>query len=487
MEAEQAQHSGATARLASAVACKKVNMQAAGLPLYQTVFGQIVDYVCAAAGLEARAANDPDARAQVSAAVESVLQLSSLAYFLTLPAQERMQQVGEGRVLIHGQHKRQHTACMGLLSLSKQGHKMSCMLWQLRQPTESASRQETLLASCNLVCLADGGRSSHQLRHLLVQQPQRQRTLTRHPVSRHAAPAGNAPAVRRAGSSSAGRGSFGPLQQHTWAAGAGTYKSCPGSSSSCIPRQQQPGRQQQCSSAPAGCCAVLLPSCCGFEGLGCGSLRRHQVLQAAAQRAAVSAVSGVWCADSQGVARTALPDACGGFELSLCKAHQQSSKNAAGSLLCVLQAAQVTAKAPGAAVLKEQVFPMFESAGRMHMAVKGKGEGWLAELSARDASLFAATCSDACDMRHTCRRAAAATGEGPLVGGRLQRTGSSSGAPWGAECASLQNQAASAGWQQHCRQQQQQGVDGSTLGCSAQQPRRQHGFCCSRCSSSSLV
>lgn len=164
---------------------------------------------------------------------------------------------------------------------------------------------------------ADGGRSSHQLRHLLVQQPQRQRTLTRHAVSRHTAPAGNAPAVRRAGSSSTGRGSFGPLQ-HAWAAGAGsTYKSCPGSSSSCIPRQQQqPGRQQQqCSSAPAGRCAVLLPSCCGFEGLGCGPLSRHQVLQAAAQRAAVSAVSGAWCAGSQGVARAALQEASGDVEV----------------------------------------------------------------------------------------------------------------------------------------------------------------------------
>lgn len=121
MEAEQAQHSGAAARLASAVAYKKVNMQAAGLPLYQTVFGQIADYVCAAAGLEARAANDPDARAQVSAAVESVLPLSSLAYFLTLPAQERMQQVGGERVLMHGQHKRQHRqpACVGCLSQSR--------------------------------------------------------------------------------------------------------------------------------------------------------------------------------------------------------------------------------------------------------------------------------------------------------------------------------------------------------------------------------
>lgn len=97
VEAEQAQHTGATARLASTVAYKKVNMQAAGLPLYQQVFGQVVDYVCAATGLEAKAASDPDARSQVSAAVESVLPLSSLAYFLTLPAQERMQQVRQGQ------------------------------------------------------------------------------------------------------------------------------------------------------------------------------------------------------------------------------------------------------------------------------------------------------------------------------------------------------------------------------------------------------
>lgn len=93
MEGEQAQLTGTTARLASAVAFKKVNMDAAGLPLYQSVFSQIVDYVSAAAGLQAKVASDPDARAQVSAAVESVLPLSSLAYFLTLPAQERMQQV----------------------------------------------------------------------------------------------------------------------------------------------------------------------------------------------------------------------------------------------------------------------------------------------------------------------------------------------------------------------------------------------------------
>jgi hypothetical protein len=115
VEAEQAQHSSTTAHLASAVAYKKVNMQAAGLPLYQTVFGQIVDYVCAAAGLEAKAASDPDARAQVSAAVESVLPLSSLAYFLTLPAQERLQQVGASSGPSHMASTRDSTcgtACM---------------------------------------------------------------------------------------------------------------------------------------------------------------------------------------------------------------------------------------------------------------------------------------------------------------------------------------------------------------------------------------
>ena len=41
VEAEQAQHTATAARLASAVAYKKVNMQAAGLPLYQSVFGQV--------------------------------------------------------------------------------------------------------------------------------------------------------------------------------------------------------------------------------------------------------------------------------------------------------------------------------------------------------------------------------------------------------------------------------------------------------------
>lgn len=102
VEAEQLQQTSTTSRLASAVAYKKVNIQAAGLPLYQAVFEQVVDFVCAAAGLEpSRTSADPQARAQVSAAVESVLPLSSLAYFLILPAQERMQQVG-------AVHLRQH-------------------------------------------------------------------------------------------------------------------------------------------------------------------------------------------------------------------------------------------------------------------------------------------------------------------------------------------------------------------------------------------
>jgi hypothetical protein len=47
------------------------------------------------------------------------------------------------------------------------------------------------------------------------------------------------------------------------------------------------------------------------------------------------------------------------------------------SLTCVavlwsaLQAAQITVELAGAAVPKEQVFPLFESAGRMHLALKG--------------------------------------------------------------------------------------------------------------------
>jgi hypothetical protein len=93
VEAQAAAHADAAEALAAKVAHRKVNMQAAGLPLYQAVFQDVVEYVCAAAGLQARAAAGGDARAQVSAAVESAMPLSSLAFFLTLPAQERLQQV----------------------------------------------------------------------------------------------------------------------------------------------------------------------------------------------------------------------------------------------------------------------------------------------------------------------------------------------------------------------------------------------------------
>jgi hypothetical protein len=42
-------------------------------------------------------------------------------------------------------------------------------------------------------------------------------------------------------------------------------------------------------------------------------------------------------------------------------------------MLCgCLQAAQFAAESAGAAVLKEQVFPLFESAGRLHLALKGE-------------------------------------------------------------------------------------------------------------------
>lgn len=114
VEAELAQHMGTAGRLASAVAYKKVNMQAAGLPLYQSVFDQVVEYVCAAAGLEAKTSSDPDARAQVAAAVESVLPLSGLAYFLTLPAQERMQQVRScaGHCIMHSSAQLLHNPAL---------------------------------------------------------------------------------------------------------------------------------------------------------------------------------------------------------------------------------------------------------------------------------------------------------------------------------------------------------------------------------------
>jgi hypothetical protein len=38
----------------------------------------------------------------------------------------------------------------------------------------------------------------------------------------------------------------------------------------------------------------------------------------------------------------------------------------------VLQAAQATVGSSGPSVLKEQVFPLFESAGRMFVALKGE-------------------------------------------------------------------------------------------------------------------
>jgi hypothetical protein len=68
-------------------------LQIAGLQDYQSVFEGVVDYVCCAIGLAAKAGAEPSARAQVSAAVESAFPLSGVAYFLTLPAQERLQQV----------------------------------------------------------------------------------------------------------------------------------------------------------------------------------------------------------------------------------------------------------------------------------------------------------------------------------------------------------------------------------------------------------
>jgi hypothetical protein len=93
VEAEQLQQAADANRLAAAVAYRKVNLQIAGLQDYQSVFEGIVDYVCCAMGVAARAAAEPAARAQVSAAVESAFPLSGVAYFLTLPAQERLQQV----------------------------------------------------------------------------------------------------------------------------------------------------------------------------------------------------------------------------------------------------------------------------------------------------------------------------------------------------------------------------------------------------------
>ena len=93
VEAEQAQLAADANRLAAAVAYRKVNLQIAGLQDYQAVFEGVVDYVCCVMGLAARAKAEPAARAQVSAAVESAFPLSGVAYFQTLHAQERLQQV----------------------------------------------------------------------------------------------------------------------------------------------------------------------------------------------------------------------------------------------------------------------------------------------------------------------------------------------------------------------------------------------------------
>ncbi|KAF6256379.1 hypothetical protein COO60DRAFT_1702373 [Scenedesmus sp. NREL 46B-D3] len=93
VEAEQTQQAADANRLAAAVACRKVNLQIAGLQDYQSVFEGVVDYVCCAMDVAARAAAEPAARAHVSAAVESAFPLSGVAYFLTLPAQERLQQM----------------------------------------------------------------------------------------------------------------------------------------------------------------------------------------------------------------------------------------------------------------------------------------------------------------------------------------------------------------------------------------------------------
>jgi hypothetical protein len=100
VEAEQSQQAADAKCLAAVVAYRKVNLQIAGLQDYQSVFEGVVDYVCCAMGVAARAAAQPTARAQVSAAVESAFPLSGVAYFLTLPAQERLQQVSANCVLL---------------------------------------------------------------------------------------------------------------------------------------------------------------------------------------------------------------------------------------------------------------------------------------------------------------------------------------------------------------------------------------------------
>lgn len=95
VEAEQSQLAADISRLATAVAHKRVSLETAGLKDYQTVFESVVDYVCAAAGLANRTSAVAAARAEVSAAVESVFPLSGVAYFITLPGNERRQQVGD--------------------------------------------------------------------------------------------------------------------------------------------------------------------------------------------------------------------------------------------------------------------------------------------------------------------------------------------------------------------------------------------------------
>lgn len=93
VEAEQAQQAAKVSHLATAVAYKKVNLETAGLKDYQAVFELVVNYVCAAAGLASRTSVDESAQAEVSAAIESVFPLSGVAYFVSLPAMDRLQQV----------------------------------------------------------------------------------------------------------------------------------------------------------------------------------------------------------------------------------------------------------------------------------------------------------------------------------------------------------------------------------------------------------
>lgn len=113
VEAEQSSRTGLAARLAAKVVHKKVNLEAAGLPLYQSVFELVVDYVSAAVGLEPKTSADGEARAQVAAAVESAFPLSGLAYFLTLSSQERQQQVRGGGVRTGAPVRQQSTGEAG--------------------------------------------------------------------------------------------------------------------------------------------------------------------------------------------------------------------------------------------------------------------------------------------------------------------------------------------------------------------------------------